>query len=793
MSYNHWPGQSPGQNYRPAPSNNGYYPQQQYQTSNTSPHTYTPISQPYNHISSSPTHPMVVIPPQPPPQHYNQQYHQYQQYVPRPQVQYRQMSQPKAQIERQRPQHATPVQQKPPPQRSTSTQTSSPIIRSDVKPQSKPNVGPQVVIQKQPQPDYQLLLLSLAEEYIAAAHSMAPAIALLQRQEEMDQYQELMATGLACMESVLKNFRQHPRSEGALRLRYASLLHEETENNLEAEIILSKGITLCERNRFFDLKYSMQNLLARVLFTTPKTALTSLDNLLPDVDQYGHVPWSYAFRFLRVTLSLQTGSRPDIVAAQQHLRVISNTANSRGDKAVFVTCAALEAMVHLRSAAPDSIEQAQRAIASARSLQLETSASELSQVFALIDLIDLTCSLQSSSPEQAAAKIQTMQTLMDNSDKEAVWKADGSFSIALNKTSGADLTTATGGIFSKGANGKDMLTFTWLPRSDLYILVYFLSGVSAYLRNCMEKKVVDYLQEGLRCLQIIYDKPKIATASIAQMTHRIKWQVLLEWHIRLHLTFALCHRGEWAAARSNLDILRNSLQSSVLEDPVSLVRLTLYLSGVIDQGTGNTDAALATYHSPALTLPEGPQRLSEHHQDICLLAALNSLFILRDPAHPQHYLSQILLVRLEPLCASHTNKSISSAFHLVRAVSNPTDPIIKKKQSLNIALHTAKTVGNTQLLAISMAFMTSMFFTNIVGEQAEKSASAARQLAIKGASGLWTAVADAMFADTLQRCGKVADAVFAREEMMRVGESLPPLLRERWFAAPGSGVKGNGM
>lgn len=100
----------------------------------------------------------------------------------------------------------------------------------------------------------------MAEEYIGAAHGMGPLAALSQREADSERYYKLMATGLGCMESVLKvgykcitrramlsklqNFRLHPRMEATLRLRYAELLSDETENYMEAETVLSKGVRL---------------------------------------------------------------------------------------------------------------------------------------------------------------------------------------------------------------------------------------------------------------------------------------------------------------------------------------------------------------------------------------------------------------------------------------------------------------------------------------------------------------------------------------------------------------------
>ena len=52
--------------------------------------------------------------------------------------------------------------------------------------------------------DYQLLLLSLAEDYFAAAHGQGSMIALARREVEMEKYYKLIATGLGCLEAVLK-------------------------------------------------------------------------------------------------------------------------------------------------------------------------------------------------------------------------------------------------------------------------------------------------------------------------------------------------------------------------------------------------------------------------------------------------------------------------------------------------------------------------------------------------------------------------------------------------------------
>ena len=83
------------------------------------------------------------------------------------------------------------------------------------------------------------------------------------KDSDIQQYQQLMATAMGCMDTVLKDFNLQPRDEAKLRLRYASLLIEETDNTTDIEEILSKQISLCERFRLVDLKYATFHLQAR--------------------------------------------------------------------------------------------------------------------------------------------------------------------------------------------------------------------------------------------------------------------------------------------------------------------------------------------------------------------------------------------------------------------------------------------------------------------------------------------------------------------------------------------------
>lgn len=121
------------------------------------------------------------------------------------------------------------------------------------------------------------LLLPLAEEFLDAADNLGPDMAKNLKPEIVESYQKLIATGLSCLEAAMKT-RMPPRLEAKVIIRYATVLNSDTLNSMEAEVALSKGITLCERNHLVDLKYQMQYLLAKVMFkTSPVAAFKSLD------------------------------------------------------------------------------------------------------------------------------------------------------------------------------------------------------------------------------------------------------------------------------------------------------------------------------------------------------------------------------------------------------------------------------------------------------------------------------------------------------------------------------------
>lgn len=177
-------------------------------------------------------------------------------------------------------------------------------------------------------------------------------------------------------------------------------------------------------------------------------------------------------------------------------------ANRQGDKAVAAISAVIEALAHLQQGtSSDAIEQAQRAVAVARSHQLNDELRHIPQLSTLVQMVDICCSLLEYDVNQSSQKLKVMQDLMDERLNDPNWRADGSFSIPLSGRSAGPSSIDTGDILQV-QNGTLLLSFNWLPQHDLYALCYFLSSITLSAKNSYDgRKAEKFLQEGIRMVK----------------------------------------------------------------------------------------------------------------------------------------------------------------------------------------------------------------------------------------------------------------------------------------------------
>jgi Cohesin loading factor len=211
-----------------------YYPQPQQNQ------LYTPVQ-----AVAGASHYSSTTPQSPPqyPQYVNQRQHQHQytEYERSIPPTFHNSNQPQAQVASS-PQLVPQLQQLPNSASNVKVQVSR--NRDQIRPQSKNQPKSET---KSKSIDTSMLLISLAEEYIATAHKLGASATQIMDEEQIDEYRSLIATALGCLEASFKKSRLAPRLEARVRLRYASVLFEETENYMEAETALSQGVILCEQ------------------------------------------------------------------------------------------------------------------------------------------------------------------------------------------------------------------------------------------------------------------------------------------------------------------------------------------------------------------------------------------------------------------------------------------------------------------------------------------------------------------------------------------------------------------
>lgn len=181
----------------------------------------------------------------------------------------------------------------------------------------------------------------------------------------------------------------------------------------------------------------------------------------------------YAFRFLRASYSLGSDHHADTHAAIQNLRAIESRSSQQRDVGIFMAASLIEAMAHLKSNAADSIEQAQRAIAAARTHQVDK-ASQLPQLTGLAHILDVVCSIKHGNPQIMLEKLKAMQLMMDGIVSESSWNGfNDAVSIPINSEGNKStefVSRETRAVVDFGDDGRDTLTLTFLGKKDAFSL-----------------------------------------------------------------------------------------------------------------------------------------------------------------------------------------------------------------------------------------------------------------------------------------------------------------------------------
>lgn len=239
----------------------------------------------------------------------------------------------------------------------------------------------------------------------------------------------------------------------------------------------------------------MHHLLTRLTFkNSPKAALKATEKLIEEVGALRLLHWTYAFRLLRVCFGMQVPNHSETPAMLKHLTAISSIAEEQRHIPMQITLATIEAMVYLRSGTPDAVDLAQRAMASARTHQLAAEIESMPQIRAMLDCLDLACSLINFDPNHTLEKMSQMHASMDPATRQSGWSKNGSFAIPMLPSTSSDLELDTCGIMQTTTHGMASLNLRWMSQSGIYVIGYLLSGIT-YMHKDEEGKARSFLRE----------------------------------------------------------------------------------------------------------------------------------------------------------------------------------------------------------------------------------------------------------------------------------------------------------
>jgi len=245
-----------------------------------------------------------------------------------------------------------------------------------------------------------------------------------------------------------------------------------------------------------------------------------------------------------------------------------------------------------------------------------------------------------------------------------------------------------------------------------------------------------------------------------------QWRADVSSYIYVMIGLHSATRNDWARVKGCLSKLK---ERRIGSNDYDLSCLILYLNGVYEQGVGNLDAAMKAFRGSYFSMervgdPPGFERLVV--AQLAILSALNMVIILQFQGLGNEAESTALLGHLERVCADHVNLEIKTAYNIVVSVrtTNPPPSLHQAKRLIHIGFRGAQASCNAQFLSISLNTMHHKLFTDIVSDQAIKSARAGLMQAKKSGNLLWMSVAASLLAHSYEKMGDMENMRMAQAE-----------------------------
>ncbi|KAK6349824.1 hypothetical protein TWF696_006093 [Orbilia brochopaga] len=477
----------------------------------------------------------------------------------------------------------------------------------------------------------------------------------------------------------------------------------------------------------------MQHLLVRIMFRMkPKAAFILLSQQIKETEVLSIAFWTYSFRFLLSSLRTQRTDEQDDNAAISSLRSAADLAKRRDDVHVYALANLMEASVLLAHGV-NGVDSAKKALTRAQNVPLQ-GVPQLVFLFQMLDIMWAT--IQGSAILETEAKMKLLQENLDGNVPWKLWPADGTFGIPVKPSS--------------DRGGPEELRFRWLPKADLWALVWFLSGMVRTHSNGHDKKSEACLGRGLEMVDgLLSGNTDPGLYSVETASARITWRKLLKLWITIQLIYCYAGRSAWDEAITSLR--QAEAQFSCIEDDSqqSFIKPWLiYTTAVVRQGTGNLSRALSTYQS----------LLSDRTSEIGIMAALNSALILSGPRTQNPKQARALLESVTDYASIHRNPVIQGAFQDVKvALEKPDDRLNEMRGMLSTSNRIFRQAGAHHMLTITLALVCAKIFNPDPHHHVNMSRATA-DCAVKSGDRLLQATTKNMYADALVRANRESEA-----------------------------------
>lgn len=134
----------------------------------------------------------------------------------------------------------------------------------------------------------------------------------------------------------------------------------------------------------------------------------------------------------------------------------------------------MEALAHLKSSGANGIEHVQRAIAAARTYQLDNKSS-IPQLIGLTHILDVICSILHGDPAQMLSTLKAMQPVMDDLLKNPAWSIENdTLAIPIDSVHKVKhlISPDTRNVLSTREDGRGQMVMSFLNKKDAYALTY---------------------------------------------------------------------------------------------------------------------------------------------------------------------------------------------------------------------------------------------------------------------------------------------------------------------------------